>query len=86
MNQCLKDVVYRKGTQKQLNFLAAIGGMNNEEKLVFQLIHDGNTDLYIQEELCLSRKAYERIEESVRAKLLIAIFECINQYMDKYEP
>lgn len=83
MNQIIKDVVYGKGTQRQIDFMAATGGMNAEEKQVFQLIHDQKTEQYIQDVMGLSRKSYERIEESVRAKLLIAVFECINQHMER---
>lgn len=85
MNQILKDAVYNKGTQKQLDFMAKIGGMNEEEKKVFQLTHEGKSDLYIQDELNLSRKNYDRIIESVRAKLLLAVFECINHYMEHFD-
>lgn len=83
MNQVLKDRVYRMGTQKQVDYISKIGGMNEEEYNVFNLIHHGYTDLYIQEELNLSRKSYDRIIESVRAKLLLAVFECINYKIDK---
>lgn len=31
MNQALKDAVYNKGTLRQVNFMAAVGGMNEEE-------------------------------------------------------
>lgn len=84
MNQYLKDTVYGKGTAAQVKFMAELGGMNEEETQVLHLIHSGKTDLYIQEEMSLSRKAYERVEESVRAKLLIAVFHCINYTMDNY--
>lgn len=82
MNQILKDTVYNKGTRKQVNFLAEIGGMNDEEKEIFNLIHAGKTDAYIQDSMNLTRRTYERIEESIRAKLLLAIFECINCHME----
>lgn len=85
MNQVLKDTVYGKGTQRQVDFMAEIGGMNQEERKVFQLIHEGKSELYIQEELSLSRNSYERLEETVRAKLLIACFECINCHMEEYQ-
>ena len=85
MNQILKDIVYGKGTQRQVNFMAELGGMTEEERSVFQMIHEGQTDLFIQEELCLDRKTYKRIEEAVRAKLLIAVFECINCHMEHKE-
>lgn len=82
MNQVLQNRVYNRGTKKQAEFLADIGGMNEEERQIFMLLHDGKTELFIQEEVGLSRKAYERIEESVRAKLLLAVFECINECYD----
>jgi len=83
MNPVLKDVVYGKGTQRQVDFMAKIGGMNAEEKRLFQLVHEGMEDIDIMEELSLTnRKSYMRIENAVRAKLLLAIFECINQHME----
>lgn len=82
MNQHLKECVYNKGTMKQVNFIADVGGMNDEERQVFTHIHNGKTDVYIQDVMCLNRKAYERIEESVRSKMSIAVFECINFYMN----
>ena len=81
MNQILKDSVYNRGTQKHVDFLAALGGMNEEEKKVFQMTHDGKSDTFIQDEIGVSRKTYDRIMEAVRAKLLLAVFECINNCM-----
>ena len=85
MNQCLKDTVYGKGTQKQIDWMARIGGMNEEETKVFNMIHNGKTDTFIQEEMGMSRRGYERVEESVRAKLLLATFECINCHIEQLE-
>jgi len=82
MNQVLKDVIYGKGTQEQVDFMAYLGGMNEEEKQVFQMIHEGETDLNIQVYMGVDKKTYQRIEESVRAKLLIAVFECINCHLE----
>ena len=83
MNQILKDRVYQYGTQKHVDFLAELGGMNDEETKVFNLIHQGKSDLFIQEELSIGRKCFARIEESIRAKLMLAIFECINTKMEQ---
>lgn len=83
MNQALKDAVYGKGNSEELSFLARCGGMNAEETEVLKLIHDGNSDLNIQEQMHLSRRAYERVENSVRSKLCIAVFHCITKAMDK---
>ena len=85
MNQYLKDIVYGKGTQRQIDFLARLGGMTDEEYKVFNLIHQQATDLDIQLEMALDKKTYARVEESVRAKLLIAVFECINCHMEHKE-
>lgn len=85
MNQYLKDIVYGKGTQKQIFFLAKIGGMNEEETKILNLIHNQETDLDIQLEMGMDKKTYARVEESVRAKLLLAIFECINCHMEHKE-
>lgn len=82
MNQILKERIYQMGTQKQINFMAHIGGMNEEEKQLFNRLHEGKPDSVIQDELNMSRKTYNRIEESVRAKLLLAVFECINHHME----
>lgn len=84
MNQVLKDTVYNKGTKKQVEFMAEIGGMNEEKKAIFFMIHEGKTDSCIQDTLNLSRRSYERVEESIRAKLLIAVFECINHHMESF--
>lgn len=82
MNQTLKNTVYGKGTLDQVRFIAELGGMNEEEQKLFELLHFGKSDLFIQEELNISQKTYKRIEESVRAKLTIAIFTCINRAYD----
>lgn len=82
MNQIIKDTIYGKGTRAQVQFLADMGGMNEEETQILFDLHDGRSDLWIQEERGLSRKAYDRIEESIRAKLLLAVFFCINKAMD----
>lgn len=82
MNQAIKYSVYGKGTKSQVEFLANLGGMNEEESQMLMMFHEGRPDDYIQDALGISRKAYDRIEESVRAKLTIAIFTCINKTYD----
>lgn len=82
MNQAIKLFVYGKGTKEQAEFMAKIGGMNEEEKEMLLYFHKGLPDEVIQAEMGISRKAYERIEESVRAKLVIAVFTCINKTYD----
>ena len=84
MNQNLKNVVYGKGSQRHIDFMAEIGGMNTDEKAVFQMLHERKLDEVIQAELGLSKSSFNQIEESVRAKLLLAVFECINAHMDEY--
>lgn len=82
MNQILKNTVYGKGTTEQVRFMARLGGMNNEEQQLFEMLHEGKSDEYIQDMLNITRRSYERVEESVRAKLTIAIFTCINKAYD----
>lgn len=83
MNQTLKDTVYGKGTKRQVEFMAELGGMNEEEKEMFYLIHEGKPDQVIMDCMNLSKRSYARVEESVRAKLLLAIFDCINHRMEE---
>ena len=85
MNQILKDAVYGMGTYKQIAFMQKIGGMNEEEKRVLEMLHKRSSDIAIEQELNIDRKSRQRIEESVRAKLLLGVFECINHYMEVYE-
>lgn len=81
MNQALKECVYGMGSKRHVDFMAELAGMSEIEKQMIHLIHDGQTDLFIQEELGLSRSAYQRIESSMRTKLLVAVFDCINSKM-----
>lgn len=71
-----------------MRFLAEIGGMNDEEKNVLEMFHELKDEAYICDMLGLDHKAYQTIEESVRCKMLLAVFECINAHMDnrKAEP
>lgn len=82
MNQYLKDAVYCTGTQSQVDYIKAAGGMTNEEVEVFQRLHEGKPDEVIQSELGMSRKYYERVENQVRRKLLVAVFHCIDVAMN----
>lgn len=79
MNQVLKDAVYTKGSDAKAVYMAKLGGMNEEETKVFMLLHQGKADAYIQDVMDLTRPSYERIEESIRAKLLLAVFDCIDR-------
>lgn len=49
---------------------------------MFFLIHEGKPDQVIMDCMNLSKRSYARVEESVRAKLLLAIFDCINHRME----
>lgn len=82
MNQTLKITVYGKGTLDQLNFLSDLGGMTEEEKEMLKLLHYNKSDISIMNEMNISQKTFNRIEESMRAKLTIAIFTCINKTYD----
>lgn len=82
MNQAIKECVYGKGTAEQIAYMARIGGMNEAEKELFEMLHENKTDTYIMDVMGLNRKTYEKIESSMRTKLVIAIFECINNHMN----
>lgn len=82
MNQIIKDTIYGLGTQKQICFLADIGGMNEEEKRFFQLAHEGKSDQVIMDEMNIGRRSYERVYSAVKAKLIIAVFYCVNHTME----
>lgn len=84
MNQIIKEVVYKKGTQRQVDFLAEIGGMNMEEREFFQRAHEGQIDEVIGQEMGLDKKAFSRVENAVSVKLNVAIFECIYGHMEWY--
>lgn len=81
MNQILKNSIYTLGTQEQLDFLAVTGGMTESERRVLQMLHEDCTDLTIQESLGIPRKQYPSVEQMVRLKLALAVFECINKAM-----
>ena len=82
MNQILKDSIYALGTMEQINFLAEVGGMNPSEKRFLQLLHEGQTDDFIREDLLIDKNKYSQFEQRVRPKLALAVFDCINRAMD----
>lgn len=81
MNQVMQRKVYQLGTDEQAEFLADIGGMKGEVKRAFLLLHDGYKEQFIRNELGIEHDAYTLIEEMVSAKLMLAIFDCINSKM-----
>ena len=82
MNPIIKDLVYGKGTQEELEFVMQIGGMNSMERKIVQMWHDNkyNDDGIIME-LGLDRKSYDRISYSARQKTAIAVMNCIKLAM-----
>lgn len=84
MNQILKDMVYHLGTPKQVDFIAELGGMDEEEKRIFKMMHDKKTDLFIQEEIGVSKNGYSCVEDVVRSKFRLAVFDCINYRMEHF--
>lgn len=42
MNQIIKDVIYSKGTQTHVDYIAEISGMNEGEKAIPQYAHEGS--------------------------------------------
>ena len=86
MNQVLRRRVYGKGTQRELDYIAQVGGMNAVEREVFMLLHDGHDAEYIKAELYIDRKKYDEIENAISTKLAIAVFYCINNSMRADRP
>lgn len=82
MNQILKDAIYSNGNQRHVDFIADLGGMTVPEKKIFQMLHDGESDVYIQIKLGLSRKAYDKLADQVRRKTLTAVMSCIECKMN----
>ena len=82
MNQNIKARVYQRGTKDQAKFMARISGMNEEQEKLFLLLHDGKDDDFIRDVLGLSKKSFDRVEDAVRVKLLLAVFDCINYTME----
>lgn len=82
MNQVLKKTIYGKGNNQQIEFLEKLTGMNAEECEVFERLHKQESDLEIQTEMGLDKKAFALIEELLRVKLAIGVIECINYTMD----
>lgn len=82
MNQALKDRVYGKGTKKQLLYMAELGGMNEEQRTVLLMLHEGKSDTFIEDTMGITRETRKRIEDAISAKLSIAIFHCIDVAMD----
>lgn len=86
INKTIKQIVYGKGTNEQIDFLAKLGGMNEEETNVFKMLHNGESDIYIMMKTNLSNRSYAKVEQNVRSKLAIAIFTCINKTIDLEKP
>lgn len=82
MNQVLKHEIYGRGNRHQVEFMTALAGMNEEEAEMFAMLHDQKADGYIQDMLGIDKKTFAYIESAVRAKLLVAVFDCINSKMD----
>lgn len=84
INQYLKNRIYGTGSQKHVDFLSKVSGMNDLERRMFQMLHERKPDEVIASELGLSKNSYNLVEECVRVKVTLAVFECINHYMDVY--
>ena len=82
MNQVLKERVYGMGTRFHVEYMANLGGMNEEERAVLMLLHEKKKDKYIEDTLSLSKTTRERVESAIAAKLLLAVFQCINYHID----
>ena len=85
MNQILKRCVYRMATVQQAKFLARLGNMDEDETEILLALNKGKDDQYIMDQLGVTKNAYDLIERSMRAKILLAVFNCINFRMEAYK-
>lgn len=77
MNQVLKTNVYGLGSMDDVKYLEIISGMNKEEAHLYELYHDGISDLDAQTEMSLDPKAFDRIEKTMRTKFAVGIASCV---------
>ena len=82
MNQVIRNRVYGKGNRHHIAFLIDLCGFNDTEAQMFRLLHEGQTDQYIEDTLGITKPTRLALEEAMGAKLGIGIFECINRTMD----
>lgn len=78
MNQTIQRRVYQLGNKDQVAFIADISGMDGEVRTAFEMLHSGCKETQICDALGCSIDAYHNIEDMIKTKLTIGIFECIN--------
>lgn len=82
MNPTIRRRVYGKGSKRHVAFMIDLCGLSTIEAQMFWLLHDGQSDTYIEDTLGITKPTREALEESIAAKLGIGVFECINKVMD----
>lgn len=82
MNQCLQSCVYTMGNRKQCEYIAELGGMNDEEREIYLMLHEGTTADAIQGLRPIDRKAYEKVEDSIRKKFAVGVIACVTYKME----
>lgn len=85
MNPVVRRRVYGKGNRHHVNFMIDLCGLTTAEAQMFQLLHEGRTDQFIEDSMGITKPTREAMEESIGAKLGIGVFECINRVMDMTE-
>lgn len=78
MNQTIQRRVYQLGNRDQVAFIANLSGMDGEVRKVFEMLHRGCKEREICDTLGMEHDAYSAIEDMVKIKLALAIFDCIN--------
>ena len=85
MNQTLKDRFYSIGTKRHIKYVAAAGGMTEEETAVLSLLHEKRDAQYIMDELAIDKNRLQALEKNVGAKTACAILHAID-FCIQFEP
>ena len=78
MNQTLKDRFYSIGTKRHIKYVAAAGGMTEEEAAVLSLLNEKRDDQYIMDSLSIDKNRLQALEKNVGTKTACAILHAID--------
>lgn len=80
MNQVIKNI-YRLANQKQIDYICKLADLQPEEVKIVNMWHQGEPDLNIQEEIGISRNAYDAAADLIEEKVTITVFGLIDKSM-----
>ena len=85
MNQTLKDRFYSIGTKLHIKYVAAAGGLTEEEAAVLSLLNEKRDDQYIMDALAIDKNRLQALEKNVGTKTACAILHAID-FCIQFEP